>query len=540
MVKRNLPMITDPEASQEDQAAFNTRLQSQVDIMDARMTGMDVKLELLCKAVANLTHVVKGKSPAVATSSSEPIQNPELQNLDPVTENRAVVNHSDTNTAPRSLAGTLIKNISVEFPRFSGEDPRGWVKKCQRFFNVNPVLEEEKVMLAALHLDGKADNWYMDYFEGRNHVGWGMFTEMVIERFSEEDGVDIVEIFNNLKQKGSAEEYRLIFEDLKTQVMQLDLNWTEEYIIRCFIGGLKENLKWTVKMLRPQTLSQAIILAKHQENTANQFQQEIDSTVKHSAPPFRTQKVYAPDSKPHKTHLPDRPLRVQPSTTKTVPLKRLTPSEMEERKKRGLCFNCNERYTYGHKCKQLFFIEANEIEQDEEDTEELTEEVIEGNEEQDLGISVHALAGRVIYKTLKIFGKVKNNSISILIDTGSTHSFIDPQATQLFNSEVVYTNTLSVTVANGQKMMCDSKCLQFKWQMGGYEFVFDPKLLKLGGCDMVLGVDFLHKYGPAKFDYEARKVTLKPKFIRPKIKIKIQENQIDGEVEMISGNLSLR
>lgn len=193
-----------------------------------------------------------------------------------------------------------------------------------------------------------------------------------------------------------------------------------------------------------------------------------------------------------------------------------------------MCFNFNEKYTYGHKCKHLFLIEANEMEEIVED-EEITDE------EQDLGISLHALAGRVIYQTLKIFDKFKNISISILIDTGSTHSFIDPRAAKQFNSQVVYTNMLSVIVANGEKMECDSKC--FKWLMGGFEFTFDPKLLKLGGCDMVLGVDFLTKYGPAKFDYEARRVTMKPKFIRSKIKIKIQENQVDGELEMISSNL---
>lgn len=64
-------------------------------------------------------------------------------------------------------------------------------------------------MLAVLHLEGKADNQYEDYFEGRNYIGWNVFSEMVIERFSEEDDEDVVEIFNNLKQNGSVEEYRL-------------------------------------------------------------------------------------------------------------------------------------------------------------------------------------------------------------------------------------------------------------------------------------------------------------------------------------------
>lgn len=355
MVKRNAPMITDTDHTQEDQVTFNTRIQAQVDNLDVRMAGVDMKLELLCRAVEDLTKAVKGKA-AAGSSSTEPILNPEIQAVDQTRENRgfgAPVEPGPNHT-PRPLAATLVKNINVEFPRFNGDDPRGWVKKCQRFFNVNPVLEHEKVLLAAMHLDGKADNWYMDYLEGRDHIGWNRFAEMVVERFSEENGEDIVEIFNNLKQKGSVEEYRLRFEELKAYVVQLDLNWTEDYFIRCFIGGLKEKLKSTVKMLRPHTLSQAIILAKHQENTATQIQHDIDSSVKQSSAYMRS----------YKTPVVEKSLKVQTPVAKTIPLKRLSPAEMEERKRKGLCFNCNEKFTYGHKCKHLFLIEA--IEEDDE------------------------------------------------------------------------------------------------------------------------------------------------------------------------------
>lgn len=92
--------------------------------------------------------------------------------------------------------------------------------KCNRLFNVNPVLEHENVM-SALHLEGKADNWYMDYLEGRDYVGWNVFTAMVIKQFSKEDSVDIVEVFNNLKQRRSVEEYRLKFEEMKAQVVHI-------------------------------------------------------------------------------------------------------------------------------------------------------------------------------------------------------------------------------------------------------------------------------------------------------------------------------
>lgn len=119
-------MITDTETTQEDQIAFNTRLQSQ-DTMDAKMTGMDVKLELLCNPVADLTQMVKGKAPVVATSSTKPDHRPKRHNIDPTTDNIVLGIQGDANLIPnpRPLAGSLIKNISVEFSKFSGEDPRG-------------------------------------------------------------------------------------------------------------------------------------------------------------------------------------------------------------------------------------------------------------------------------------------------------------------------------------------------------------------------------------------------------------------------------
>ncbi|KAL9444043.1 hypothetical protein AB3S75_017259 [Citrus x aurantiifolia] len=33
-------------------------------------------------------------------------------------------------------------------------------------------------------------------------------------------------------------------------------------------------------------------------------------------------------------------------------VKRLTWEEMQHRKEKGLCFNCNERFTPGHKCNR--------------------------------------------------------------------------------------------------------------------------------------------------------------------------------------------
>lgn len=79
----------DAENVKEDQTAFNTRLQSQVDKMDVKMTDMDVKRELLCKAVADLTQVVKGQAPVMASTSTEPLH----PTIDPTVENREQMLH---------------------------------------------------------------------------------------------------------------------------------------------------------------------------------------------------------------------------------------------------------------------------------------------------------------------------------------------------------------------------------------------------------------------------------------------------------------
>ena len=75
------------------------------------------------------------------------------------------------------------------------------------------------------------------------------------------------------------------------------------------------------------------------------------------------------------------------------------------------------------------------------------------------------------------------------------------------NCEVSSSHTLSVTVANGNKVISQSSCLGFCWEMNGEEFVADLRLLKLGGCDAVLGVDWMKEVSPISFDFNKMEVT---------------------------------
>lgn len=45
--------------------------------------------------------------------------------------------------------------------------------------------------------------------------------------------------------------------------------------------------------------------------------------------------------------------------------------------------------------------------------------------------------------------------------------------------------------------------------MGAHHFIFDMRILKLGGCDVVLGVDFMRRFGPILFGYSNLSITLR-------------------------------
>ena len=51
----------------------------------------------------------------------------------------------------------------LNFPTFKGENPSGWVYKCERFFKYNRQEESDMVGLATIHLEGKTLVWFQGY-----------------------------------------------------------------------------------------------------------------------------------------------------------------------------------------------------------------------------------------------------------------------------------------------------------------------------------------------------------------------------------------
>lgn len=140
--------------------------------------------------------------------------------------------------------------------------------------------------------------------------------------------------------------------------------------VSCFVSGLSPSIRTDVQANRPQTLTEAIALARLYEARNSSHGRNFPSSNRSLTP------VQRPP-----------PVSNQQSTSN---IKRLTWDELNERKKKGMCFKCNEKFGPGHRCKKLFSIQA-VLEVSDEDT----EMEIEEHESAEVvpAISLHAIAG---------------------------------------------------------------------------------------------------------------------------------------------------
>lgn len=123
-------------------------------------------------------------------------------------------------------------------------------------------------------------------------------------------------------------------------------------------------------------------------------------------------------------------------------------------------------------------------------------------------ISLHALMGNMAKTTIKVLDFLKKRALTILIDSGSTHSFLDSETARNLSCLLVGTTPWVVTVADGSETINRAKYPKFAWKMNGYWFEVELRVIPLGGCDVILGTDWMWSYSLVTFDYKERKVML--------------------------------
>lgn len=145
---------------------------------------------------------------------------------------------------------TLNFNPKVEFPKFDGNNPRVWIKKCCKYFSMYKIPEEQKVDLASLNMVDKAEVWVSSYLSVRKHAEWSDFVIDLTARFRDEFGGNVVEQFTKLQQNDPLENYIDEFENVRAILMQNNAMLPDSYILDSFVAGLKPAVKPFVRAFK--------------------------------------------------------------------------------------------------------------------------------------------------------------------------------------------------------------------------------------------------------------------------------------------------
>lgn len=67
-------------------------------------------------------------------------------------------------------------------------------------------------------------------------------------------------------------------------------------------------------------------------------------------------------------------------------------------------------------------------------------------------VSIHILSGSANFNSMKLLGRIGNSNVEILVDSRSTHNFLDLLVVQTFRLHLVTNLNMQVQVANGKKI----------------------------------------------------------------------------------------
>lgn len=194
--------------------------------------------------------------------------------------------------------------------------------------------------MASYNLEGGAQMWYIQVQNEEGMASWRRFSELLNLHFGPPIRSNPLDELMACKWTGTVAEYQDCFEALLPRVDAL----TEAQKVQAFTAGLQPPLSLDVEMHNPQSLVIAMSMARKLELREQYITQAAQTPA---APRLGGRGLLSVPAPPLALLAPTRST---PPATDGQPIRRLSQSEMEERRRLGLCFNfnCNEKFARGH------------------------------------------------------------------------------------------------------------------------------------------------------------------------------------------------
>ncbi|XP_073361904.1 uncharacterized protein [Aegilops tauschii subsp. strangulata] len=121
-----------------------------------------------------------------------------------------------------------------------------------------------------------------------------------------------------------------------------------------------------------------------------------------------------------------------------------------------------------------------------------------------MAISRSAVSGGVSAKAFQLRAWVQGREVLMLVDSGSTNSFIDRSLAETIQGAQPLLRAYRVRVADGRELICSAVIPNCLWCSQGHNFNTNLKVLTLGAYGAILGMDWLEAHSPMTVDCRAK------------------------------------
>jgi hypothetical protein len=174
------------------------------------------------------------------------------------------------------------------------------------------------------------------------------------------------------------------------------------------------------------------------------------------------------------------------------------------RKAMGLCYKCGLKWSWDHKCAPEVLHAINDLWESlfVVDCSSSLDSPAEHYEQVFLALSKSAVSGAPAPRTIQFTGVIEGLPISILIDSGSSSSFISDRIVRQLSSQTLVSNPTSVHVAGGDILISEGTLYDVAWSMDSYSFHSDLKILPLTQFDLIIGMDWMELHSPMQIHWK--------------------------------------
>ena len=436
----------------------------------------------------------------------------------------------------------LLKNS--EMPIFDGLNIYGWISLSERYFRIGGFSDKEKLDLVSVHLAGDALRWFNWEINRSPFLNWFQFKDRLLLRFGNLRIKGPSQSLFCIKQVGSVADYVRLFEDLSAQVSGLD----DHKLEGIFLNGLCPEMQELVYMMKPQSLPEMVAVAMSMESSYLRKAMKpdlVEIEPEHSRRSPQSKGVVTWKGKQVVSDTSKAPEK-QGSSVAQRPQRHHSNADLDDMRRRGICFKCQGKWVRGHVCpqKELQILTVLddylvEVIQEHIPIDEL--EVVPAGEVMELSYSSYM--GLSSPSTTKLRGVINHGEVSMLIDSGATHNFITPAMAKRLGLQVRNNKNLTIVLGTGITATGNGVCTQLGFSVQGWSFVSDFIVLELGQVDVILGVYWLRTLGDCQvnwqrqefsFTYNDQKVSLLGEPELARITSSLQHmSPFDAEEEML-------